>query len=304
MTSYEDVQNSLNSQETKLSDALIKLESYATSQEDTFVSEWARLELAGYEGQDLTNSLLRLGIRNNHAETFINILAPYRRKSSDTLLASALENSLSTLSKQVTGEFHSLPAHLDRRYILDSVVSIEEESATIIGRQSATFLSRVRTEAKRNFQRFSPVSYAEPSFSHVIDNKELSSLLENRWREANITFRSGAYLSTIVLLGSILEGVLFSKVEQNVTQSNQAKSMPKNNGKPKRIKDCSLEEMINVCHECGWIDTDVRNFSKALRDYRNLVHPREQLKKSLRPDVGMCNVSFVAVQATIEDLSK
>jgi hypothetical protein len=147
--------------------------------------------------------------------------------------------------------------------------------------------------------------YSLPDFVPLVKDSELARVLEIRWEESNRTFRAEAYLSTIVLLGSILEGVLLAKVQQNPKQANQAKSAPKDqNGKPLPFDRWRLNHLITVAHECGWLDADVRVLSYILRDYRNLVHPREQAKRGLFPDAGTCRMAQEVVAAAFEDLVK
>ena len=62
--------------------------------------------------------------------------------------------------------------------------------------------------------------------------------------------------------------------------------------------------MINVAHELEWIDLDVKKFSHALRDFRNFIHPHEQMLQQSFPDKDTCTISWYVVQAAINDLVK
>jgi hypothetical protein len=139
-------------------------------------------------------------------------------------------------------------------------------------------------------------------FDSIVDDKNLAQNLTHRWGESERTFAAGAYLSTIVLLGSILEGMLLAKVQQNPRLANQAKCTPKNGGKPKPFVKWTLEELINVAHECKWLSGHTRDFSKYLQSYRNLVHPREQIKLDFYPDRETCNLARGVISAAIADL--
>ena len=50
--------------------------------------------------------------------------------------------------------------------------------------------------------------------------------LRLRWEEANQIFQAGAYLSTIIMLGSLLEGVLLAKVEPESYRSQRVNKCP------------------------------------------------------------------------------
>ena len=62
--------------------------------------------------------------------------------------------------------------------------------------------------------------------------------------------------------------------------------------------------MIEVAHELRWVGLDIRKFSHALREFRNLVHPHEQLGTGDRPDADTCKISWLVVQAASNDLAK
>jgi hypothetical protein len=141
-------------------------------------------------------------------------------------------------------------------------------------------------------------------FSCIVSDTDLSTILNSRWIESNVTFYAQAFLSTIIMLGSILEGVLLHKVESHPEDANRSISAPKKDGKVLPFYEWTLENLISVSHDCGWIDKDIRDFSSALRDYRNLVHPSQQRKNNIFPDAGTCNVSREVVVAALEDLSK
>jgi hypothetical protein len=108
------------------------------------------------------------------------------------------------------------------------------------------------------------------------------------------------------MIGSILEGVLLAKVEQNLKQANQSSQSPKDKktGKVLPLHQWKFVELIKVAHDCGWLGKDVHDFSNALRDYRNLIHAREQRSQGIYPDKGTCKVSWEVVIAALDDLTK
>jgi hypothetical protein len=144
-----------------------------------------------------------------------------------------------------------------------------------------------------------------PDFKTLILELELARILEARWEEAQKTFNAGAYLSTIILLGSILEGLLLAKLKANPKQANTSTSAPKDNtGKILLFRNWTLDDMIRVCHEIGWLAEDVRDFSSALRGYRNLVHPNQQMTEGIFPSPNTCRISWEVVNAAIAHLPK
>ncbi len=65
-----------------------------------------------------------------------------------------------------------------------------------------------------------------------------------------------------------------------------------------------LAEMIDVAHDLGWIDLDVKKYSHALREFRNFIHPHQQMLQQSYPDEDTCQISWLVVQATVNDLIK
>jgi hypothetical protein len=142
-----------------------------------------------------------------------------------------------------------------------------------------------------------------PAFDRLVADSSLASILESRWREVIKCIEAGAYLAAIILMGSILEGVLLAVVTENPKQANQARSAPKGvSGKVKRFGEWTLSELINVAHDCKWLQTDAKKFSHVLREYRNLVHPWEQRARDEVPDEDTCRICWEVVRAAMNDI--
>lgn len=143
-----------------------------------------------------------------------------------------------------------------------------------------------------------------PDFQKVVEDPKLSDLLIKRWEEVQKDIYSKCYLSAIIMMGSLLEGVLLYKVEKDVSKACKASRAPKKkDGKAKPIHEWSLHDLIEVSHELGWLHGDVKHFSHALRDYRNMVHPYHQRALSENPpDKDTCIICWEVVKAAISDL--
>ncbi|MDQ3061621.1 MAG: hypothetical protein M3R14_02005, partial [Acidobacteriota bacterium] len=144
------------------------------------------------------------------------------------------------------------------------------------------------------------VSYPAPNFAKLVVDVGLVRVLSNRWTEANSAFESGAYLATVILLGSILEGVLLDKVEQNPIQANSSPKCPKDkSGKPLAFKDWKLQSLIEVCHDCGWLKKEYKDFSHVVRDYRNFIHPNKERQERITFSEPICKVIWEVVSASL-----
>ena len=148
------------------------------------------------------------------------------------------------------------------------------------------------------------LSEIAPDFHRLVEDSSLAAILLLRWEEAQKCVNAEAYLAAVVMMGSILEGVLLHKVETNPEDANRAKGSPKDpkTGRPKWFHEWGLSALIDVAHELGWLQGDVKRFSHALRDSRNVVHPYVERSLPDRPDRDTCSICWPVVRAAVADL--
>jgi len=133
----------------------------------------------------------------------------------------------------------------------------------------------------------------------------IETILKERLGEARQGLTSKAPLSSVIMTGSTLEGILLGVASKNMKVFNQAKSAPKNKtGKVKPLQSWTLEALINVSHEVGCIGLDVKKFSHVLRDFRNYIHPYEQAANTFNPDEHTAKICLQVLHAAIADLIK
>ncbi len=153
-------------------------------------------------------------------------------------------------------------------------------------------------------KRFLDKDFGEISVNTLSIDSSLLPILENRLKEARLCLQAGASLSVIFLCGSILEGILLGVALQNPKQFNQASSSPKNkSGKVKPFHDWSLAQFIDVACELKLLQIDVKKFSHALRDFRNYIHPYQQMASNFAPDQHTAKICMQVLKAAIAGLS-
>jgi hypothetical protein len=145
-----------------------------------------------------------------------------------------------------------------------------------------------------------------PDFLSLGLEPGIGEILKKRWDEAQRCVDSKAYLAAIIVMGSMLEGILLGICQRYPAKANQCPSAPKDvkTGKVKHFADWKLSEMIDVAHHVGWLGLDVKKFSHALREFRNLIHPYEHMLSRTNPDEDSCNISWLVVQATVNDIAR
>lgn len=145
-----------------------------------------------------------------------------------------------------------------------------------------------------------------PDFLSLTIEPGLGEILANRWNEVQKCLNAEGYLAATIIMGSMLEGMLLAVLQKFPQEANTCQAAPHDprTGKVKYFADWPLSDMINVAHEAGWLDLDVKKFSHALREFRNLIHPYQQMTVKAFPDKDTCEISWLVVQAAANDLAR
>ena len=129
-------------------------------------------------------------------------------------------------------------------------------------------------------------------------------IIEGRLNEARSTMGAKAYLSTIFLCGSVLEAVLLGAAQKEPSRFNRASASPKAaDGSVKRFQEWALAQFIDVACEIGLLKPDVKKFSQGLRDFRNYIHPYEQMVSGFTPDEHTAKVGFQVLKAALASIA-
>jgi hypothetical protein len=101
-----------------------------------------------------------------------------------------------------------------------------------------------------------------------------------------------------------MEGILFGMATSYPQKFNQAPSAPKdkNTGKAKTFPYWTLKNYIDVASEVGLLKQDVKKFSHAVRDFRNYIHPYEQMGSQFFPDKQTVLICFQVLKAAISQI--
>lgn len=143
-----------------------------------------------------------------------------------------------------------------------------------------------------------------PKLDKLPIEPQIAEIIERRLREARAAQRVGAHLSVIVMCGSVLEGVLLGVARSKAEQFNRATASPKNTeGKVKPFREWTLAQFIDVACEAGFLSLDVKKFSHGLRDFRNYIHPYEQLVSGFSPDEHTAQVCLQVLKAALASLA-
>ncbi|HBI86611.1 hypothetical protein [Sphingobacterium multivorum] len=131
-------------------------------------------------------------------------------------------------------------------------------------------------------------------------------VLDARIIEIKNSIKSKSPLSCVILCGSVLEGILLGIASSKMREYNQCSISPKNKETQKVLafNDWTLSNFIDVSHNLGLLGLDVKKYSHSLRDFRNYIHPYQQMTSRFNPDIETAKISWQVLKAAITDLSK
>jgi hypothetical protein len=127
----------------------------------------------------------------------------------------------------------------------------------------------------------------------VVKDPELARAVQLRLDEARTCTTQGAYISALIMLGSLLEGVLL----------HAAEARPASRSLPKPLRNMGLQDLVDFAHDNGWIQHDAKMASQLVRHYRNLVHPHLEMRTRHTPDSDTVDMCWPIVNAALNDLA-
>ena len=142
-----------------------------------------------------------------------------------------------------------------------------------------------------------------PNIQKLPVDLAVSGIIEDRLKEAQSCSSVGAHLSVIFQCGSVLEAVLLGAAQRDPQEFNQSPASPKQNGKVKQFHEWTLSEFIDVARDIGLLKPDVQKFSHGLRDFRNYIHPYQQMASGFKPDEHTAKVCFQVLKAALADVA-
>ena len=126
----------------------------------------------------------------------------------------------------------------------------------------------------------------DATLASIVNDERFGAQLEQRLTEARICWENEAFLAATIMLGSLLEGVLYDRAISTGTG-----------------KTDNLEKLIDLAVEQKWINKDIGQYAHILRHHRNLVHPRRQHIDGHSPDTNSVRIAWNIAVATLNSIS-
>ncbi|MCV6545670.1 MAG: hypothetical protein OIF56_00030 [Cohaesibacter sp.] len=185
----------------------------------------------------------------------------------------------------------------------------DREVQTTVLQKAKSIVSRLAGKQEeitpvRTADEFLSQEYSVPNIQKLPIETLAIPIVEHRLAEARKALGAEAYLSVIFLCGSILEAVLLGAAQKAPDRFNRAKACPKSSdGKPKQFHAWSLAQLIDVACETDLLKPDVKKFSHGLRDFRNYIHPYEQMVSGFSPDEHTAKLCFQVLKAALASVA-
>lgn len=224
----------------------------------------------------------------------------------------------SSKAKKLRSFWEQEPDALVGKVLSELLDACEAIGALNSQRSEATVLAKARDIAARLLGQkppsAKPITQTVDDFLHsefIIPNiqklpieAQAMPIIESRLAEARTAMGAGAYLATVLLCGSVLEAVLLGAAQKQPARFNQAAASPKaKDGSVRRLHEWSLAQFIDVASEIDLLKPDVKKFGHGLRDFRNYIHPYEQMASGFTPDQHTAKVCFQVLKAALASVA-
>jgi len=258
-------------------------------------------------GPQLVKFFNNLGCNDSYGQGFPSrwVYTEDRLKNMNNtvLMEKCIKNVLSPVN--FIGKFNELDDHiksLNQYLAFDSYKIIRKGKDVNIIKSNEDI--EIETESYNSEGEFLKQEFKEISIDNLNLDTFIVSIIKDRFEEIKKSLNAKSALAVIFLCGSTLEGVLLSVASANVKNFNQAKSSPKDkNGKVLNLNKWTLNSLIDVAKDTGFISEDVKKFSHSLREFRNYIHPYEQASCNFSPSEHTAKICWQVLKLAILQIS-
>ena len=133
-----------------------------------------------------------------------------------------------------------------------------------------------------------------------VKESELRKILARDYDEIQRAYLGKCWKSVIILSGGAIETILVDLLLQSQAKAATARSAPAN--KPD-VRDWGLKSLIDVSVELGLVSAGVEKLSNPVREYRNLIHPGNEIQSKLTFGAEEAKIALEVLHIVHRDLS-
>ena len=153
-----------------------------------------------------------------------------------------------------------------------------------------------------NIDYLSSIGYTDELKNKIrkIEDKEIVEILLRDFKECAIAMASKQEKTAIVLSGSMAEALLNYKVQEKGIKNY---SLIKDGKERKiKVKDMGLADLIEVAQKEYIIHQTDYHLTQFLRNYRNLIHPSVELRKTMNIETEEAELIWGILKKIIKDI--
>jgi hypothetical protein len=181
-------------------------------------------------------------------------------------------------------------------FSVDIKGSIKDKTFSFVAIRSQLSMVLARIEVEINQMTSTPVTETR-QFTFINDPK-VRSIIERDYNEIQRCFLSNCWKSVLILCGGAIEAILLDLLLNHEADAVSAVAAPNND-----INRWNLSQLIDVAVELNLVPTGVMNLSHSLREYRNLVHPGNEIRSNLVFDKEEANIAIEILHMLHRELS-
>ncbi len=133
-----------------------------------------------------------------------------------------------------------------------------------------------------------------------IGDAELRKIVERDYSEIQRALIAGCNKSVIILAGSAIEAILVDCLLADEARARGSRKAPTETD----IRRWDLNDLINVGVDLNIVTIGVEKLSHSVRQYRNLVHPGNEIRNNLVFDKEEAKIAVEVLHIIHRDLSK
>ena len=146
--------------------------------------------------------------------------------------------------------------------------------------------------------------FAELDLTSLPAELTAADIIATRLDEIDRCLQANAPLAVVFLVGSTLEGLLMQLALAQVATFTASTAAPRTKGAVKPLQTWTLSELITVAREVRVLSEDVARHADHVRNFRNYIHPRQQLKEAFEPRIETARIAQQVLRAALVDFEK
>lgn len=146
------------------------------------------------------------------------------------------------------------------------------------------YVKKFALDVRELMNHYMPGAVGKGRTFRWLTDPDLRAIVERDHAEfSEILVPARAWKSSVIMAGSILEAVLFDLLTGDPKRSAAAKASARaptrKNGAQKGEDEWTLNDMIELAADINLVPKErAATFDQVLRDYRNFVHPRKEIR--------------------------